>query len=134
MRGVDGSTHEVTPRDLARFARHDTVVSAHHVTGRFSGVALADLLTIVHAPVGDSLRGPALRTYVRIEGADGYAVLLTLAELDASFTDRIAILADRKDGAPLAAKDGPYQLIIPGDKRPARWVRQVVLISLERAR
>jgi hypothetical protein len=86
---------------------------------------MAEVLRLVGAPQGDSLRGPALATYVIIEGADGYRALFALAEFDAGFTDRIALLADRKDGAALTAKDGPFQLIVPGEKRPARWVRQV---------
>lgn len=95
------------------------------VSGRFSGVALGELLRLVDVPRGDSLRGPALATYVLIEAADGYRALFALAELDAGFTDRLFLLADRKDGAALTPKDGPFQLIVPDEKRPARWVRQV---------
>ena len=51
-------------------------------------------------------------------------------EFDAQFTDRVAILADRKDGAPLAGNAAPFQLVITGEKRPARWVRQVTSIDL----
>ena len=123
----------MTPTDLSRMTRHDTTVSAHHVEGRYSGVSLTDVLALVHAPAGDSLRGPALGTYVLVQGADGYRVVFALADFDASFTDRIAILADRKDGAPLADTEGPFHLIVPGERRPARWVRQVVRIELRRA-
>ena len=67
------------------------------------------------------------------EASDGYRVLFSIAELDARFTDRVVILADRKDGQPLPAAEGPYRLIVPGEKRPARWARQVTRISLGRA-
>jgi hypothetical protein len=133
LRGLDGQERVIGPADLARFPRRDTTVSAHHVQGRYSGVLLSDILSLVNAPTGDSLRGRALATYVRIEAADGYRVILTLAEFDAGYTDRIALLADRKDGASLPAAEGPFHLIIPGDKRPARWVRQVTRIEVRAA-
>ena len=131
--GLDGRTRSVTPADLARLARYDTTVSAHEVTGRYSGVALTDLLALVNAPLADSLRGRALAPYVRAEASDGYRVLFSIAELDSRFTDRVVLLADRKDGQPLPAAEGPYRLIVPGEKRPARWARQVTRISLGRA-
>jgi len=100
------------------------------MSGKLSGVSLADVLRLVDVPHGDSLRGPALATYVVIEAGDGYRALFALAELDAGFTDKVVLLADRKDGAALSAKDGPFQLIVPDEKRPARWVRQVKRIRL----
>ena len=133
LRGLDGHTRSLAAAELAKFTRRDTTVAAHHVVGRFGGVALTDVLGLAGAPAGDSLRGPALRTYVRVEGADGYTVILTLAEIDAGLGGRLALLADRKDGAALPPGDGPYQLVVPGDARPARWVRRVVRLSLERA-
>jgi len=33
----------------------------------------------------------------------------------------------------LAAKDGPFRVVAPGEKRPARWIRQVTAIDLLRA-
>ena len=33
-----------------------------------------------------------------------------------------------EDGQPLPVDDGPLRLVVPSDKRPARWVRQVVRI------
>ena len=132
VRGLDGKEHTVSPADLARLTRHDTTVSAHHVRGRFSGVALTDVLTLAGAPPSDSLRGQALTTYVVVEAADGYRVMFSLVELDGGFTDRVVLLADRVNGEPLPASEGPFRLIVPGEKRPARWARQVVRISLGR--
>ena len=133
LRGLDGRERTVSGADLARLTRHDTTVSAHEVSGRYSGVALTDLLALVGAPLGDSLRGRSLATFVTVEATDGYRVLFSIAELDSRFTDRVVIVADGKDGNPLPAAEGPYRLIVPGEKRPARWARQVVRISLGRA-
>jgi molybdopterin-binding protein len=52
-------------------------------------------------------------------------------EIDPDITDRVVLLADRKDGKPLDAKEGPYRLVVPHDKRHMRWVRQVTRISVE---
>ena len=131
--GLDGRSRAVSTTDLAHLARHDTTVSGHDGSGRYCGVALTDLLALVNAPLADSLRGRSLATYVLVEAADGYRVVLSIAELDSQFTDRVVILADRKDGRALPAAEGPYRLIVPGEKRPARWARQVVRISLKRA-
>ncbi len=123
--GSRGQHRTVSSAELAAMPRHEVTAKAHQVSGTFAGVALADVLALVAVPRGDSLRGAALSTYVLIEAADGYRVLFALAELDAGFSDRLVLLADRKDGSALNAKDGPFQLIVPDEKRPARWVRQV---------
>lgn len=131
--GLRGQQRSVAAADLATLPRREVVASAHQVSGRFSGVPLTEVLRLVDAPRGDSLRGPALATYVLVEATDGYRVVFALAELDAGFTDRLVLLADRKDGAPLGGRDGPFQLIVPDEKRPARWVRQVRRIRVVRA-
>ena len=45
-------------------------------------------------------------------------------------TDKVVLLADRKDGKPLLGGEGPYRLVVPDDKRPLRWVKQVARISV----
>lgn len=56
--------------------------------------------------------------------------MFSLAELDPAMHDGLVLLADRRDGAALDAKQGPFRLVAAGDKRPARWVRQVVAIDV----
>ncbi|MGE3541290.1 MAG: hypothetical protein AB7N91_28130 [Candidatus Tectimicrobiota bacterium] len=68
-----------------------------------------------------------------IEAADGYRVVFALPELDPAFTERLVLLAEQRDGQPLAATEGPLRLVVPGEKRQARWVRQVRSGSLQRA-
>lgn len=96
----------------------------------YSGVPLAALLAKVDAPLGEKLRGKALTNYVVATGSDGYSVVLSLAEVDPSFHGGLIVVADSRDGQPLTTS-GPYQLIVPEDKRPARWVRSLVTISME---
>jgi hypothetical protein len=60
-----------------------------------------------------------------VSAADGYKVAFALAEVDPAFAAREIILADKREGKPLDAKQGPFRVVAPGDKRPARWIRQV---------
>jgi DMSO/TMAO reductase YedYZ molybdopterin-dependent catalytic subunit len=99
----------------------------------YEGVALTDILARAGAPLGSALRGPAMATYVIVSAADNYRVVFALPELDSAFTDRVVILADHKDGQPLGARDGPVRLIVPGEKRPARWEREVTAITVRHA-
>jgi hypothetical protein len=84
----------------------------------------------VHAPLGRELRGKNLAVYLVAEGADGYRAVIALPELDAGFTDEVLLVADRRDGQGLAEGEGPLRLVVPGDRRPARWVRQLVRLRL----
>jgi hypothetical protein len=65
-----------------------------------------------------------------VEAADGYRVVFALAEVDPAFATREIIVADRRDGKPMDAKEGPLRIVAPGDKRPARWVRQVTTLRV----
>jgi DMSO/TMAO reductase YedYZ molybdopterin-dependent catalytic subunit len=107
-----------------------TVKPAADQPGSYEGVTIRELLTRAGVPTGEALRGPELAKAVVVTGADGYRVAFGVAEFDTGFTDRIAILADKRDGAPLAGNAAPFQLVLTGEKRPARWVRQVVSVDV----
>ena len=99
----------------------------------FEGVAVVDVLEAAGVKFGKDLRGPALATYLVVEAADGYRAVFALPELDPAFTDRVILLAETRDKTPLDEKHGPLQIIVPGEKRHPRWVRQVVALKLGRA-
>jgi Carboxypeptidase regulatory-like domain len=98
----------------------------------YSGVPLESLLAKANAPVGKEFRKEALKTYLLASGTDGYSVLLSLAEVDSTFHAGQIIVADERDGQSLG-KNGPFQLIVPGDSRPARWVHNLNSIQLQQA-
>ena len=123
-----------TMDDLATLPRREIRARDRDGTeAAFAGVALVDLLRLAGVPLGQELRGQHLATYLLIEAADGYRVVFALPELDPAFTDREVLLADRRDGQPLAAAEGPLHLVVPGEKRHARWVRQVLSCTIRRA-
>jgi hypothetical protein len=45
----------------------------------------------------------------------------------------VIVLADRRDDAPLEAREGPLQIIVPDEKLHARWVRQVKSLTIRRS-
>ncbi len=108
----------------------DATVLSHNVQGKYSGVLLGELLKLVGRPVGEALRGKALATAVSVEAADNYKIIFALAEVDSGFTSKVIFLADRKNGAPIDASEGPFRIIVPDEARPARWAKQVVRIRL----
>jgi hypothetical protein len=98
----------------------------------YSGVPLATLLVMVNAPIGTQLQKEELTSYVVASSSDESAVL-SLAEVDPNFQHGQVLVADARNGQPLAGPV-PFQLIVSGDKSPARWVRNLDFISLQRAR
>jgi hypothetical protein len=133
LSGLAGQQAEVSAQDLATMPR--TAVTLQLEGGRSEaceGVALTDLLQKVGAPQGKALRGPEMADAVLIGAADGYRVALALAETDALMTAKKVVLADRCNGAPMVAPEGPFRLVVEGDLRPARSARQVTDIAVRR--
>jgi DMSO/TMAO reductase YedYZ molybdopterin-dependent catalytic subunit len=116
--------------------RVPSAVHAHDTTQAgilYEGVAVSDLLGLVGAPLGAALRGRAVASYVLFEAADGYRVVFSLEEIGgADSTAARVLLADRRNGEPLGAEEGPLRIIAPG-ARHSRWIRQVVRISVREA-
>jgi hypothetical protein len=69
-----------------------------------------------------------------VKAGDGYEVLFSLAEVDAEFSGRTILVADSVDGAPLPQGVGPFRLVIPDEKRPARWIRELKSIEIRFAK
>lgn len=121
--------------DLKKMPRKTfSIVNPHDKkTEAYEGVLLEELLHSAGVPHGEQLRGPSMATYVIAEAEDGYRVIFSLAELDSGILESEVIVADTKDGAPLPAKQGPFRLVAPHEKRPARWVRMLRSITVVRA-
>ena len=96
----------------------------------FEGVALRAVLEKARVEFGHAMRGKRLASSLLIEAADGYRVVIALPEIDPDFTDKQILLAFLQDGKPLDAKTGPYRIVIPDEKRMARWVRQVTKLKI----
>jgi DMSO/TMAO reductase YedYZ molybdopterin-dependent catalytic subunit len=134
LRGPAGATRTVTAADLAALPRQSVSLTAEHgAPRRYEGPPLTLLLQSVGAPAGKALRGPALADIVVVTARDGYRVSLSLAETDPGMRKEAIILADRADGAPLPASEGPFRLIVEGDLRAARSAKMVTSITVTAA-
>jgi len=132
---IGGSvTHplELTLAELKKMPHKTvTVLNPHNNKSEvYEGVPLQDLLGKAGVPQGHELRGAAMAICVLAEASDGYRVVFALAELDSDFQDSDVIVADKQDGAALGANQGPLKLVAPHDKRPARWVRMLKLLTV----
>jgi len=96
----------------------------------YTGVSVEELLRRSGTPLGEQLRGKALATVIVVHAVDKYQAVFSLAELDSAMALHPALLAWSRNGEPLSASNGPVKLIVPDDKRQARWVRQVTAIEV----
>src|SRR5262245_37510655 len=120
----------LTAADFGKLPRQQVKATDHEqniVT--FEGVLLREVLQPLALPFGKELRGKALTIYLLIEAQDGYQVVFTLPEIDSLFTEKVVLLADRRDGKLLSEKEGPLRIVVPDEKRQARWIRQVKSIT-----
>ena len=96
----------------------------------FKGVMLWTILDSAGVTLGKDLRGENLAKYVLVKATDGYEVIFSLPEIDPEFSDEIILLAYEVDGKPLAASEGPFRLVVPQDKKHARWIRQLNSVQI----
>lgn len=135
---VDGEvTHplKLSAADIGKMPK--TEVTAADRDGkphRYSGVPVTAILQQAGVTLGAQLRGENISKYLLVKSGDGYEVLFSLAELDSAFTNRVVILADKVDGHPLPDGKGPFRIIVPGEKKPARWIWEVTAMTVRFAK
>jgi hypothetical protein len=103
---ADGTLRHLAPSALAALPRVGGEVTFHETPVRFEGTDLRNVLRAAGVSPVDTLRGPQLRRIILFVGADGYGAAIALSDLD------------------------PYRIVIVGDRRPSRWVRQVVRLEV----
>ena len=127
--GPRGEEVVLTRQDLAALPREQVTFSRHEDTSVYEGPLLLDVLARVGVPASP-LRKDQQATALLITAADGYQVVLGLAETDpATRADRI-IIADTDDGEPLSPQAGPFMVVAEGDVRAARSARMAVSIRV----
>ncbi len=124
-----GAPIRLTARDLARLPAIEEEVAFQTSQGlsraRYGGVLLWDVLEANHA-LATGGHHDELRQIFSVTGRDGYRIVFSVGEIAPDFGSRAMMIATAADGKPLA---GP-RLIVPGDRRGARSVRDVVKIEV----
>lgn len=73
--------------------------------------------------------GEPIRSIVRVTAEDGYVAAFSLAEMAPQFANRPIQLAQQMNGAALPGQ--ALRLVVPGESRAARSVRDVVRIDID---
>ena len=123
---LDGSPQVMDRSDISKLP-HMTV-KVRGSGGKisiYSGVPLEELLKHVGAVFGKERRRINLGSIVLVESVDQPSILFAMAEFDIALTDKRILLADTKNGRPLTAPEGPFRIIVPDEKQPTRWAKQV---------
>ncbi len=120
------ASQRLTLADLQKLPRKKVRATPHNGKEmEYEGVMVGEIIKLAGQKFGENLRGKLLATYLLVEANDGYRAVYALPELDPAFTDKVILLADRQNGQALSREAGPLQIIVPDEKRHARWVRQV---------
>jgi DMSO/TMAO reductase YedYZ molybdopterin-dependent catalytic subunit len=96
------------------------------VTASFTGVLLSSLIAAAGG-IDDSGKSAELRHAIRITAKDDYVVVTSTGEIAPDFGGKAALVAYERDGKPL----DDFRIVMPGDKRGGRNVRDVVSIKVE---
>jgi len=127
---TDSGKHVLSRGEIGALPRVKATAAEHSNAVNFEGVSIKSVLEKAGIIFGESMKGKQLTNCLLVEAADGYRVVIALPELDPGFTDKQVVLAFLRDGKPLSDKEGPYRIVIPDEKRMARWVRQVTALKI----
>lgn len=111
-------------------SKFESPATDHEAASVYEGVLLRDLLSYAAVPEGAAIRGEYASWVVILEASDGYCAAFSLAELDPVFATGRVLLADSRDGESLPSGEGPLRLVVPDEKRHARWIRQITRITV----
>jgi hypothetical protein len=124
-----GKSATWTAATLAALPHTTVAVFNAHTKAKetYAGVPLIDLLVKLGVP--DKPRGKQFQIYLVAAGSDGYEVVYSLGEITPDVHDATVLVTDSENGKPIA-DDGPLKLVATREKRPARWVRNLVAVRV----
>jgi precorrin-4/cobalt-precorrin-4 C11-methyltransferase len=139
---LNGQTRTISAKEFAALPRVSVQAKIPHTeqTATYEGVLLSRVLQEVGIspfnkvqPEKREMPRPLRSAYILLEAADGYQVVFSVAEVFPEAGSRSVVLVDRKNGEPLDAKAGPYQVVVPDSTVYERWIRQVTRILVRQA-
>jgi hypothetical protein len=128
---IDGKSTTLSVADLQAMPQKTLSVKNGHsgADELYTGVAVGDLLARYGFAFESSTAKRVYHSYVRAEGTDGYWVLYSASELEGVLRETGAIVALTADGKPLG-EQGEFKIVLAGEKRPARWVRNLKSLTV----
>jgi hypothetical protein len=128
---IDGKTATVMLDDLKALPQKTLTVKNGHTGAQetYSGVAVGDLLAKLGFAFDNASAKRTYHSYVRAEGTDGYWVLYSASELTPTLRETESLIATGVDGKPLG-DEGTFKIVLAGERRPARWVRNLQSLTV----
>lgn len=130
LSGIGPEAITLTPESIAGLPPIEMDVTYQTSRGtsgrRFAGVLFWDVLQAQGAFEGMEHNAELAKTFA-VSAADDYVIAFSVGEIHPDFGNTPMILADKLDGKPF---EGGFRIIVPGDTRGARNVRDVVGIEL----
>ncbi len=128
---IDGKATTLSVGDLQAMPQ-TTLTAKNGHNGKdesYTGVAVGDLLAKLGFTFDNKTAKRTYHSYVKAEGTDGYWVLYSASELTPVLRETASIVALTVDGKPLG-DEGAFKMVIGGEKRPARWVRNLKALTV----
>jgi hypothetical protein len=132
--GVTGTATILTPAQLSALPDVTETVSFGTDHGAFKASFSGPLLWAVlqaGGTVGGKMSKAVVREYALVTGADGYEAIVALGEVSPAFENKEVILATQMNGKALGP--GHDRLVVPGEQRGGRSVRDVMSIAVAQA-
>jgi hypothetical protein len=128
---VNGKARTFSSAELK--AMTQTTLSAKNghtgVEETYVGVSVGELLAKCGFTFDNKTAKRTYQSYVRAEGTDGYWVLYSASELMPVLRETGSIIALGVDGKALG-DEGEFKIVVAGEKRPARWVRNLKSLTV----
>lgn len=126
-----GCDARITLEQVRGLPQHSAAVTSKDgETHHYRGALLQRVMEAVCPSIAEMDKHARTRSAVKVTAGDDFAAVLGAMELDSTFKTRPVLLAWERDGMPLDAHFGPFQLIVPEDLRHSRNVRNVSRVEL----
>ena len=128
---IEGKSTTLAEAELKSMPQKTLTARNGHssVDETYTGVPVADLLAKLGFIYSSVTAKRVYHSYLRAEGTDGYWVLYSASELEPVLRETGSLIALTVDGKPLGG-EGAFKIVIAGERRPARWVRNLKSLTV----
>jgi hypothetical protein len=131
VRHGDACQATITLAQVRVMPQHTAVITGKDGEQRtYTGALLKEVMMQACPSVAAIEKRTMVATLVQVDASDGYRAVVAMTETDSSFRAQPVLLTWQCDGKPLSDHDGPFQLVVPEDRRHARNVRKVTSLEV----